>query len=208
MSTKRLAGDFLWDLAHKSNREKFKFDFQEAFNASKGNQAAIAVNEMDAQYTIVQRIFEYLKEDPVDQTNNFGLYAVENLPHHLDRLRSLQHEKQRPLRSHELQEIGKNLYILFKDKEVFERHKDCFKGMYWGVEDMQAIRDWLTDSWVVMGIEDMPWRDQVKQVYSPARGYLQVFTRLLIEELLRKRSISCRGDWTFEWLQELIKAVS
>lgn len=198
-------GNFLWDLAHKSNREKFKFDFQEAFNANNSSQTTIAVDEIDAHHTIVQRIFKYLRHESGDQTTEFGTYAFQYLPHHLRRLLSLYHKRQGPLRPHELQEIGKNLYVLFKDNEVFQSHKAIIEKVYWDVKDMEAIRDWLTESWVVMGIEDMPWRDQVKQVYSPARSYLQNFARWIVENLLRKRSGANQS--TFAWLQQLMQAV-
>lgn len=198
-------GNFLWDLAHKANREKFNFDF-EAYQASNSTTAKIAVDELDAHHTIVLRTFQYLNEEPIDRTSDLGHYLVCWLPDHLAALRSLQEDKNRFLRPQEYQEIGQNLYTIFKDDTIFERHRSKFETAFWSVKDMKEIREWLTDTSVMRAVQDKSWRNHVKHTISPATGYLRCFARLIVESLLRGRS--CNVHQSFYWVTGLKSAVS
>jgi hypothetical protein len=198
-------GNFLWDLAHKANREKFNFDF-EAYQASNSTTAKIAVDELEAYHTIILKSFQYLNEEPNDRTSDLGHYLVCWLPDHLAALRRLQEDKNRFLRPQEYQEIGENLYMLFKDGTIFERHRSKFETTAWSVKDMKEIREWLTDTSVMRAVQDKSWRNHVKHTISPATGYLRFFARLIVESLLRGRS--CNVHHSFYWVTALKDAVS
>jgi hypothetical protein len=197
-------GNFLWDLAHKANRDRFNFDFG-AYQAS-NTAAKIAVDELDAHHTIVLKAFQYLNEEPNERTSDLGNYLICWLPDHLAALRRLQEDKNRFLRPQEYQEIGQNLYTLFKDETIFERHRSKFETVFWTVIDMKEIREWLTDASVMRAVQDKTWRNHVKHTISPATGYLRFFTRLIVESLLRGRS--CNVQQSFLWVTNLKNAVS
>ncbi|KAJ7898401.1 hypothetical protein B0H13DRAFT_2252255 [Mycena leptocephala] len=118
-----LCGHFLWDLAHKGIRDKFKFDFDAASNALRtaGHQ-------------------------------EIGKYLVNWLPYHLDRLRQLEDEEKGTLMPDEKLEIGQNLYKLFQDEGVLRRHRASFEGRG-GEEEMEYVRKWLMDSAVVRRLD-------------------------------------------------------
>ncbi|KAJ4414461.1 hypothetical protein N0V82_007910 [Gnomoniopsis sp. IMI 355080] len=198
-------GNFLWDLAHQSNRERFKFDLN-AINASRSSQAVIAVDEFKAHHSMLLKTFQFLEEEPNDQTSHFGWYLVCLLPHHLRRLLALEDPEKRSLRWHQKLEIGKKLYSLFGDNKLCERHMAAFYNTcsWWTVEEMKVVREWLTDSGVVRGITDKSWRDQVQQFNSPAKGYLDNFTKMTVEVFLRQRNEDAEA--AFNWLQEIMAA--
>ncbi|KAI1767301.1 hypothetical protein GGR53DRAFT_463602 [Hypoxylon sp. FL1150] len=200
-----LCGHFLWDLAHKAIRDKFKFDFDAASPHSglhSSSQAAIAVDEFEATHTIIVRAFEYLAKDPMDQTKAAGRYLAGWLPYHLGRLRQLEDEEKGGLTPGERLDIGENLYNLFKDDQVFLRHKESFETTSWWSNEMDDVQKWLMDSAVVRRL-DKKWRDEVQQPGSPIRGYLKVLVKLVVEGLLRKRS------WppvhAFDWIWNFMK---
>ncbi|KAJ0122476.1 neutral permease protein [Diaporthe amygdali] len=186
-------GNFLWDLAHKANRQKFNFDF-EAHQV--GNSTArIAVDELDAYHTIVLRTFQYLNEEPNERTSDIGIHLAAFLPDHLAGIRHLQEDENQFLRPQQYQEIGQNLYTLFKDGTIFERHRANFERIFWNVQDLKEIRDWLTDTSVMRGVQDKSWRNQVKNTISPANGYLRYFARPLLKDADDEAvSMSHQGD--------------
>ncbi|KAK7715647.1 hypothetical protein SLS63_011403 [Diaporthe eres] len=145
-------GNFLWDLAHKANRQKFNFDF-EAHQAGT-NTARIAVDELEAYHTIVLRTFKYLNEEPNERTSDIGMHLACFLPNHLAGIRHLQEDKNQFLRPQEYQEIGQNLYTLFKDSTIFDRHRDHFERFFWNADDLREIREWLTDTSVMRGDDE------------------------------------------------------
>ncbi|KAJ6475541.1 hypothetical protein C8R45DRAFT_1159682 [Mycena sanguinolenta] len=182
-----LCGHFLWDLAHKAIRDRFKFDFDATSNALHNSQAVIALDEFEAHHTIVKRAFEYLSKEHRDQTKEIGNYLVTWLPYHLDRLRQLEDEEKGMLMPDEQLEIGQNLYQLFQDEGVFHRHRASFEGTWWEAEEMVYVQNWLTDSAAVRKL-DKRWRDEVKRAVSPTKGYLRKFTKMVVEGFLRERS--------------------
>lgn len=199
-------GNFLWDLALKSNRDKFKFDF-DADSANKSQATIqIAADELEAHHTIVLSTFKFLEGECNDQNKILGEYLVNWLPHHLNRLRVLRDEELRDLKKREYQSIGQNLYKLFNDNKIFERHKAILHKTYWDVWELEEIQDWLRDPTVVRGIQDKPWKDRVKNVNSPSRGYLQCFTRMMVESMLKETRYDAVA--AFSWVRHLIDAVS
>lgn len=197
-------GNFLWDLAHQSNRQKFKFGF-DAVDANSSNQAAIAVDALKAHHTIVLSTFKYLEQETVDKTKDLGYYLIRWLPYHLASLRSTMHEPNRFFHHQELQEIGQGLHTLFKDNVVFERHKAVFNATLWDVEEMDNIREWLADSSVMGKIVagDKSWRERMNH-NGPAKGYMKDFTEITVRTLLRQRD--SEFGTAFEWLQRLMDA--
>lgn len=197
-------GNFLWDLAHKANRQKFNFDFeaQQAGNST----ARIAVDELEAYHTIILKTFQCLNEEPNEQTKDIVGHLACFLPNHLAGIRHLQEEKNQFLRPHEYQEIGQNLYTLFKDGTIFDRHRDKFERMFWNVDDLREIREWLTDNSFMRGVQDKSWRNQVKSTVSPANGYLRYIARSMVESLLRGRR--CEVWQASYWVLQLKDAVS
>ncbi|KAF7377195.1 Goodbye domain-containing protein [Mycena sanguinolenta] len=198
-----LCGHFLWDLAHKGIRDKFKFDFDAASNALHNSQAVIALDEFEAHHTIVKQAFKYLSEEPRDQTKEIGNYLVNWLPYHLDRLRQLEGDDKGMLMPDDQLEIGHNLYQLFQDEDVFRRHRASFEGTWWEKEEMMIIQKWLRD-WAVVRKLDKRWRDEVQQAVSPTKGYLRTFVRVVVEGFLRERSWGVQNAYT--WIEKFMEA--
>ncbi|KAJ6534644.1 hypothetical protein DFH09DRAFT_1325264 [Mycena vulgaris] len=198
-----LCGHFLWDLAHKAIRDKFKFDFDATSNALHNSQAAIALDEFEAHHTIVTRAFEYLSKEHSDQTKEIGKYLVNWLPYHLDRLRQLEDEEKGTLMPNEQFEIGQNLYTLFQDEGVFKRHRASFEGALWVEEEMEYVQKWLMDSAVVRRL-DKRWRDEVQLAVSPTKGYLRKLVRMVVEGFLRERSWGVQN--AYSWIEEFMGA--
>ncbi|KAJ7292752.1 hypothetical protein C8J57DRAFT_1043303 [Mycena rebaudengoi] len=196
-----VCGHFLWDLAHKAIRDKFKFDFDATSNALHNSQAVIALDEFEAHHTIVMRAFEYLSKEHSDQTKEIGGYLVTWLPHHLNRLRELEDEEKGTLMPDEQLEIGQNLYKLFQDEGVFRRHRASFEGTWWEEEEMEYVQKWLMDSAVVRRLEKR-WRDEVQQAVSPTKGYLRKLVRMVVEGFLRERSWGVQN--AYFWIEKFM----
>ncbi|KAI1411841.1 hypothetical protein F5Y13DRAFT_200538 [Hypoxylon sp. FL1857] len=199
-----LCGHFLWDLAHKAIRDKFKFDFDAASPHGalhSSSQATITVDEFEANHTIVTRAFEYLEKEPRDQTKEIGKYLVGWLPYHLGRLRQLEDEEKGALTPGEQFEIGQSLYKLFKDENVFLRHRASFEQTLWFVSEMEDVQKWLMDSAVVRRL-DKKWRDEVQLPLSPTRGFLKELVKMVVEGMLRNRSWGVQN--AYNWIEEFM----
>ncbi|KAF5509560.1 hypothetical protein CGCF413_v002576 [Colletotrichum fructicola] len=183
-----LCGNFLWDLADMAIRNKFKFNFDgEAFNPAHSSKRPLAVDELEANYTIVTQAFKYLSNEPTDATQNVGRYVVEFLPYHLNRVRELEDEDKGMLRDDQRSEIGQGLYKIFKDDTVFQRHIKIWQDIEWSVDEMRAIQTWLMDSAAVRKV-DRKWRTAVQRASSPITGYLNELVKTVLRGLLRQRS--------------------
>lgn len=102
--------NLLWDLAHMAHRGLFEF------SQHSDEKARIAMNELEAHPQIVTASFRYLNEEPDPRIKNIGHYLVCWLPDHLAGLRRLRmHQRPRLLAPREYEDIGQNLYMLFKD---------------------------------------------------------------------------------------------
>ncbi|KAK0702793.1 hypothetical protein B0H67DRAFT_499740 [Lasiosphaeris hirsuta] len=195
-----LCGHFLWDLAHKAIRDKFKFDFDAASpnSALHGRQAAITVDELEAHHTIVTRAFEYLDREPKDQTKEVGEYLVCWLPYHLGclRLRQLE-DDDRELTPNEQSDIGQNLHKLFRDQQVFKRHKASFSKCWWLAEEIEDLQKLLMDSAVVRRV-DKEWRLAVEQASSPTKGFLSELVEVVVRGFLKERSWDVNN--AYQWI--------
>lgn len=201
-----MVGHFLWDLAHKAIRDKFKFDFDAGSPNStlQGRQAAITVDAFEAHHTIVMRAFAYLDQEPRDQTKGIGIYLCGLLPFHLSSLRRLE-EDDRELAPSEQSEIGQSLQTLFKDQQVFERHKASFQATYWFTAEMEDVQKWLMDS-AVMRRVNREWRQTVQQPVSPTRGFMKPLLEMIIRGFLRARTWPVRN--AYNWIAECMRLVS
>ncbi|KAI8204433.1 hypothetical protein K4K52_004926 [Colletotrichum sp. SAR 10_76] len=183
-----ICGNFLWDLADMAIRNKFKFNFDgEAFNPAHSSKRPLAVDELEANYTIVTQAFKYLSNEPTDATQNVGRYVVEFLPYHLNRVRELEDEDKGMLRDDQRSEIGQGLYKIFKDDTVFQRHIKIWQDIEWSVDEMRAVQTWLMDSAAVRKV-DRKWRTAVQRASSPITGYLNELVKTVLRGLLRQRS--------------------
>jgi hypothetical protein len=202
-----LCGHFLWDLADKAIRDNFKFRFDgDASNAlHSSSQEAIAVDEFEAHHTIVTWAFKYLSREPRDETKEIGQYLVYWLPYHLSCLRQLEDEDKGALVSHELFEMGQNLYKLFKDDVVFRRHKAAFEKSYWTAVEMEDVQKWMMDSAIVRRL-DKTWRGEVQRAANPTRGYLREFVRVVLGGFLEDRSWDVHS--AYDWIENFMVAVS
>ncbi|KAJ7619345.1 hypothetical protein FB45DRAFT_930509, partial [Roridomyces roridus] len=204
--SQELCAHFLWDLAHKSIRDKFKFDFDgDSSNGlvSGGGRGAIRVDEFDAHHTIVQRAFRFLNSPPQEQTAKIGKYLVCWLPYHLNRLRELEDEDKGRLMPDEQAEIGRNLYMLFRDGEILKRHQDSFMQTYWLASEMKDLQKWVMDSAVTRKL-DKQWRDEVQRASAPTKGMLKELVTTVVKGLLRERSWNVQNaTW---WLEEFVTA--
>ncbi|KAI1454745.1 hypothetical protein F4805DRAFT_302712 [Annulohypoxylon moriforme] len=200
-----VCGHFLWDLAHKAIRDKFKFDFDAASPNSalhSSSQATIAVDEFEAHHTIVIRTFEYLENEEKDQTKEIGAYVIGWLLYHLDRVRQLEDEEKGALTPGEKTDIGQNLYKLFKDEKVILRHKALFEEIWWYVDEFQSLQKWMMDSTVVRKL-DKKWRSEAQLPVSPTRSFLKNLVKMIVEGLLRTRSWDAEGG--YGWIGEFMK---
>lgn len=200
-----LCGHFLWDLAQKAIRDKFKFDFDAASaNGAlhSSNQAAIRLDEFEAHHTIITRAFEYLDKEHQEQTKEIGQYLVGWLPYHLGELRKLEDEEKGDLAPSEQIEIGQNLYKLFKDDSIILRHKASFEHTSWYASEMEDLQKWLMDSAVVRRL-DKKWRDEVQLPVSPTRSFLKELVKKLVTGFLRERSWDAENAYI--WIQQLME---
>ncbi|KAI8943991.1 hypothetical protein F4801DRAFT_601290 [Xylaria longipes] len=197
-----LCGHFLWDLAQKAIRDKFKFDFDNTSNTLHGSQGTIFVDEFEAHRTIVTRAFEYLNKEPRDETIVIGRYLCSWLPYHLDRLRELRDEDKGELMVDEQLEIGRNLYKLLKPGGLFLRHKNIFGQIWWTMEEIEDLQKWLMDSAVVRKL-DKTWREEVQSAVSPMQGFLKHFAKLVVEGFLRERTWGLENSWG--WIDEFMR---
>ena len=200
---------FLWDLAHKAIRDKFKFDFEAASPTgalrSSSGQAVIEVDTFEAHHTLVNRAFEYLNKNPKAQTKEIGTYLVCWLPYHLSQLRKLEDEDKGALTPAEQSAIGHNLYRLFKDEQVFRRHRESFEQVWWVADEIEEVQKWLMDSAVVRRL-DKKWRDEVQQAVRPTRGFMRELAKMVVEGLLRERSWDVLN--ASNWIEEFMAVVS
>ncbi|KAI1384920.1 uncharacterized protein F4822DRAFT_416709 [Hypoxylon trugodes] len=200
-----LCGHFLWDLAHKAIRDKFRFDFDTASLSGafhNSGQTTIAVDEFEAHHTIVNRAFKFLDQEPSEQTKEIGVYLTCWLPYHLGRLRRLEDEDKGALTRDEQSEIVQNLYRLFKDGLMFSRHRESFKEVWWEADEMLEAQEWLMDSAVLRKL-DGKWRDEIRLATRPTRGFLKALVKLIVEGSLRGRNWT---SWnTYYWIAEFMK---
>ncbi|KAI0444998.1 hypothetical protein F4803DRAFT_560482 [Xylaria telfairii] len=199
-----LCGHFLWDLAHKAIRDKFRFDFDTASTSLHSNKVAIAVDEFEAHRTIVTRGFDYLSKEPRDQTTDIGEYLVCWLPYHLSRLFQLDEEEKGALMPDEQVEIGRNLFDIFKDEKCFRRHKASFERTIWTADEMEEVQKWLTDSAVVRKL-DKRWRNEVRRAPSLTVGFLKEFVKMVVTGFLRERTWDVENACS--WIREFMRVI-
>ncbi|TPX15880.1 uncharacterized protein E0L32_000214 [Thyridium curvatum] len=179
---------FLWDLAHMAIRDNFNFN-ADSSNVLQGGgiHDTISVDEFDAHHTMVTRTFEYLNNEPTDQTKEIGKYLIAWLPYHLAQLRQLEDEDKGMLMPHDQFKIGQDLYKLFRDDRVIKNHRATFQETYWTVDEMNDMQKWLMDSAIVRKL-DKKWRSNVQLAANPTRGYLKEIVKMVVTGLLRDRS--------------------
>ncbi|KAK2755846.1 neutral amino acid permease, partial [Colletotrichum kahawae] len=170
-----------------------------------GSKRPIAVDKLEANYTIVTQAFKYLSNEPADGTQNVGRYVTEMLPFHLNRIRKLEDEDKGMLRDDQRSEIGQGLYKIFRDDTVFKRHIKIWQGIAWSVGDMRAIQTWLMDSAAVRKV-DRKWRTAVQRVPSPVTGYLKELVKMVLQGLLRQRSWQMYN--ASKWLKRFMRLMT
>ncbi|ROW03872.1 hypothetical protein VPNG_07303 [Cytospora leucostoma] len=197
-----VCGNFFWDLAQKTIRDRFKFDFNATSNAIGSNQAIIGVDEFDAHRTFVMLAFKYLKGEPTGQIKEIGECLIGWLPYHLGRLGTLEDEEKECLTPDEKLEVGRSLYNLFKDRKLFERHKDSFDRVVWWPEELEIVQGWLHDPAVVRRV-DKQWKDEMKLAINPTRGFLRGWVSMVLEGFLRERSghVGNAYRWIVQFMQ-------
>jgi hypothetical protein len=202
-----VVGHFLWDLAQKAIRDRFNFD--SASNTSHLRQNTIAVDEFEAHHTIAMCALKYLCEEPREGTQAIGDYLFSWLPEHLSTLTRLDEEDKGSLMPAEQLEIGRYLYLLFKDQEVLKRHKEAITRFWWTAENMESMRQWLMSPTVVRGLPKV-WREKVQRAVPPVRGYLRPFVTMVIDCWLRDSEQD--REWILlgyvNWIREFMKVVS
>lgn len=199
-----VCGHFFWDLAHKAIREKLKFDFDATSNTLQNPHNVITLDKFKAHHSIVMISFEYLSQERKEQTNDIEQYITAFFPVHLGYLRELEDKEQGSLMPDEKHKIGQKLYDLFKDDELYVRHREAFQQTYWEANEMSDVQKWLTD-WSVMRKVDRVWLNAVQKARSPPRGYLKPFATMVVEGLLRARSWPVQNAYL--WIAEFIKSV-
>ncbi|KAK7994744.1 Nacht and tpr domain containing protein [Apiospora arundinis] len=170
---------FLWDLAQKSIREKFSFNFDESSNRLLSSENTIEVDEFEAHHSIVRHALEFMARVQSDETKAIGRYLVAWLPFHLKQLQNLEQEEKGELTPMQKRAIADGLYHMFQTDNVFRRHQYSFEGdfVYWYPSEMQQVHEWFMDSAAVRNI-DKKWLREVKLASNPTRGYMRPLVRL------------------------------
>lgn len=204
-----IVGHFLWDLAQKAIRDQFRFNFDAASNTLHTSQSTIAVDEFEANHTIVMRAFRYLSQEPREETKAIGRYLLCWLPYHLAQISQLDYEEKGSLMPDEQLEIGQHLYHLFKDQELFKRHKDTVEQLIWTAGEMEDVQKWLMNSAVVRRLPRQ-WREEVQRAASPVRGYFRPFAKEIIENWLGSRErLTPERSWGYRsWVRAFMEVVS
>lgn len=208
-----LCGHFLWDLSERAIREKFNFELKKASD-SLHNNAIISVNEFEAHYTIVKRAFQYLEQEPTDQTKKIGQYVINWLLQHLESLRKLEEEGKGRLRPDQQSNIGQNLYKMFRNGELVERHWESFGVGIWWAKEMVSVREWFLDTAIaaVVRKQDKKWCDRMREpdaLKNPTKdGYLEEFVRVVVKGLFCDSERSWPVDGAVFWIKEFMKVVS
>jgi hypothetical protein len=200
-------GHFLWDLADMAIRDRFNFnlDSDNSNNLHSSSQRTISINKLESNYVIITRVFKYLNDEPRIETQDIGPYVIAWLPEHLKRLRQFEDEDEGTLRDDQKSEIGQNLYNIFRDDTVLQRHKETFQKTFWTAEEIKEMQMWLRDSTVVRKV-DKKWRNAIRGASNPINGYLKIFVRVLVHALFRERGWDV--DNGRRWLKYFISAVS
>lgn len=203
-----LCQHFLWDLAQKSIRDKFKFDFDGASNRLLGSQTTIEVDEFEAHHSIVKHAFDFLAHDAVEETKPIGAYLVPWLPYHLKQLQRLEMEDKGELSPVEKRDITDGLYNMFKSDDLFKRHKESFEGnwSYWYAKEMREINEWFMDSAAVRRL-DKQWLREIKSASNPTRGYLRPLVHFLLTQLLRDEERTWNVLNAYRWIEQFILLV-
>lgn len=203
-----LCGHFLWDLADMAIRDKFKFNLNgDSLNAVGTNnvQNAVVLDEFEANHSIVVQAFKYLSKEPLEQTKDIGQYLLLRLPYHLNQLRKLEDDDQGALTPHQRLEIGQNLYKLFKDDVLVQRHKATFQQSCWTAADIMDVQKWMSDTAVTRRL-DRKWQDKLQAAVNPTKGYLEELVRVVVQGLLKDRTWEVSSACI--WLKEFIAVVS
>lgn len=204
-----VVGHFLWDLSQKAIRDKFRFDFDNASNTLHTQQSTIAVDEFEAHHTLVMRAFKYFSREPSEGTSMIGRYLWWWLPCHMERINQLESDEKGYLTMDEQIDIGRYLYNLFKDQELFKRHKATVENTVWTAEEMGFVQKWLRTTTVTRRVPKK-WRDEVMEASSPVRGYFNQFAKMIIENWLRSTEHqSGETQCSYRaWIREFMEAVS
>lgn len=204
-----IVGHFLWDLAQKAIRDQFRFNFDAASNTLHTSQSTIAVDEFEANHTIAMRAFQYLSGEPRNETKAIGRYLLCWLPYHLAQITQLDYEEKGSLKPDEQIEIGHHLYHLFKDQDLFKRHRAIVEELIWTAEEMEDVQKWLMNSAVVRRLPRQ-WRDEVQRAASPVRGYFRPFVKIIIETWLRSpERLNAESRWNYrQWVRAFMEVVS
>lgn len=158
-----LFGNFLWDLSDRAIRERFNFELKSTSD-SLHDHTTISVDEFEAHYTIVERAFQYLEQEPTDQTKGIGQYLINWLLDHLECLRLLKDHDRGRLTADQHSNIVQSLYKLFRNPEMIERHRESFAGGIWWADEMISVREWFMDATTAAVIrkQNNPWCDRVR----------------------------------------------
>ncbi|KAK7952888.1 hypothetical protein PG996_013769 [Apiospora saccharicola] len=194
--------NFLWDLSHKSIRDKFKFDFDSALGS---HSTTIEVDEFEAHHSIVKYAFSYLAGYPRNETKPIGEYLATWLPYHLKHLQRLEAEDKGELSAAEKRDIGTGLYNIFKSDDTFRRHQASFEGhlSYWTPREMREVNEWLTDSAVASRL-DKQFLRSIKFASSPARGYMRPLVNLMLNQFLRAEESTWGASIVFRWIEQFV----
>ncbi|KAJ7619565.1 hypothetical protein FB45DRAFT_981095 [Roridomyces roridus] len=200
----KLCEHFLWDLAHKSIRDEFKFNFDGSDSSNGpvigGRRGAIRVDEFDAHHTIVQRALKFLNNPPQEETGNVGEYLLHWLPYHLDMLRQLEADGKGRLTPDEQADIGWNLYLLFRDGDAPQHHKANFSKTCWVASEMKNLQNWLVVPAVTRRM-DRRWSHEVQRASTPVKGFLKELAKTVTKGLLQDRSWDINA---INWLKEFV----
>lgn len=204
-----VVGHFLWDLSQMAIRDKFRFNFDNASNTLHTQQSTIVVDEFEAHQTLVMRAFTCFSREPSEGTSMIRRYLWWWLPRHMERITELESDEKGYLTMDEQIEIGRYLYNLFKDQELFKRHKATVKNTVWTAEEMGFVQKWLRNITVTRRLPKKR-RDEVMEASSPVRGYFNQFTKMIIENWLRsteRQSGQSLSNYR-AWIREFMEAVS
>jgi len=202
----RTAQQFFWDLTERVGIGRF--DFFTA-NSSNENKGVIHCDEANAHYHMSEQLLKLLNDEPHEKTKPLVEYALTYLPQHLQEVKKALDEGNLGVSARKT--IAKRLVDLLGDVEGIEKFWNTIRYVYsyWvGDEEVNTIRDWLTDSRTITELEpkERRWVRQHTAKSEGKGGFYKPITLMVARRWLQDRSWDAYD--TYQWIDRFIELVS
>jgi hypothetical protein len=201
----RTVQQFCWDLTERVGIGRFDFFAANSKNESKG---VIHCDEVNAHYHMAEQLLKLLNDEPHEKTKPLVEYALMYLPRHLQTVKEALDEGKLGVSARKA--IAKRLIDLLSDIEGIEKYWNTISSVYsyWaGDEEVEMIRDWLTDSRTIAELEpkERRWVRQHTAKSEGKGGFYKPITLMMARRWLQDRSWDAHD--TYEWIDGFIQLV-